>query len=122
MQLSSDEKFIEDFAVQFKSWQHFAGMDHSKIRRMVSLSKVQKRRLIHYLELFNHGLWPEKDKSDYYSVFQGKAYAFEGQEWTSEEDEKLIASAKYWGVGFGDVWLYVSHDLQRPCEEVRKRY
>lgn len=122
MQISPDEKFIDDFAAQFKSWGHFAGMSSTKIRDMKTLYPIQKRRLIHYLELFNHGLWPEPEKSEYYSAFQGKPYAFEGKEWTNEEDKKLVTSAEHWGVGFGDVWLYVSHDMQRPFEEVRKRY
>merc|ERR1712194_60693 len=73
-------------------------------------------------KLYNMGLWPEPEKRVYYEKFQGISYENDGRPWSVDEDERLVELGKHWGVGFGDAWLYMSHDLDRPPAEVRDRW
>ena len=44
------------------------------------------------------------------------------QPWTALDDENLKKAAAYWGVDFGDPWMYISADLDRPADECRNRW
>ena len=64
-------------------------MDQKEILRVSGLSATQRRRLIHFLHLFNHGLWPrEEGGQSHRELFPGIPYENQGREWTAEADAR----------------------------------
>ena len=113
-------------------WNTFASLDQKEVTRIPGLNLWQRRKLIHYLTLFNHGLfprvWDSRDQEEgkevnvnatsqtaaaqqHGQLFAGRKYANEGQEWTSSDEDRLRAAGSWWDAGFGDPWMYLSHEL-----------
>lgn len=107
----------------FDDWSDFISASRKDLFRVSHIiSSEQVNRLAISIELFNRGLLglaPE----DIRKVFAGDQVANAGKAWAAEDDDKLLLLAvdKY-DYTFGDVWLYVSSELQRPIDEVRDRF
>ncbi|CAD7949276.1 unnamed protein product [Amoebophrya sp. A120] len=122
-----DENQLEEVAALFDpphgSWADFASMDQKEVMRIPGLTGAQRRKLIHFLTEFNHGMFPKEVYSEnQLSVFAGRKYAKEGLPWTDEMDDALKASCDYWDVNFGDPWIYISNHCERPAREVKERW
>ncbi|CAD7961909.1 unnamed protein product [Amoebophrya sp. A25] len=101
-------------------WSEFVSMDLKEATRLTMITAEQRRKLIRYINEFNHGLFPRvKSMVD---AFAGKQYASHNQPWTAEEDAKLRESCDKWDADFGDAFIYISDDMQRPPEECRQRW
>jgi len=125
MRLSSADHVaarMQNFFPGEEGWKDFVSLDKKELCRLHWLCKVHKRRLLHYLNLFNHGLWPEPEEETYRKTFAGRPYSNAGTPWTPTDDEHLTRACEHWGVYFGDPWLYISADLDRPMQECRYRW
>ena len=93
------------------SWKEF--ISSSEFFRFGGLDRNLSKKLIHYIELFNHGLWPEAA-----TVEPAKIPA----EWTPIEIEKLKSLAQSYDPHFGNPWMYISHALGRTEDDVLSKY
>jgi hypothetical protein len=120
---SSDENLIQRLAACFEDWNDLVSSTRKDLFRVSHmLSAEQVKKLSVAIELFNHGLFglsnTEVEKS-----FPGKPLRNEAEPWTASEDEKLIELAvEKYDYKFGDVWLYVSAEMERPIDQVRDRF
>ena len=62
-----------------EGWKDFVALDKNELKRLLFLGRQQRRRLLYYITLFNHGLWPEREERDYRTVFAGRPYLEEGK-------------------------------------------
>lgn len=86
------------------------------------MSRLQKRRIWKHINLFNHGLWPQNSHTKYLDQFQSANLANEGADWSEADDKALMDWSEYYDVTFGDPWIYISWEMQRPVEDVAFRY
>lgn len=112
----------EDVANLFAEWKDFISMAPKDIMRIPDVTPKQRRKLDKYITLFNHGLWPKVSVDDFQRRFAGEKLANEGQPWEPHHDRELLELAELYDAGFGDPWIYLSWELQRPEEDVRARY
>lgn len=112
----------EELADLFERWEDFISMDSKDLRRLTEITAIQHRKLDKYMKLFNHGLWPRLDHEEMLRQFGGKPLEREGTPWTPQEDNNLVELAERYDVNFGDPWIYISWEAQRPTHEVRDRY
>ncbi|KAF4726605.1 hypothetical protein FOZ63_032919, partial [Perkinsus olseni] len=108
----------EEVASCFEDWSDFISSDYEDVQR-VEMAPEQRRKLLVYLRKFNHGVWPLRE---YEKRFKGTPLENEGKPWTDEDDKKLIQLAEVYDANFGDPWIYLSWELQRPREDVISRY
>jgi hypothetical protein len=107
----------------FDDWSDFISASRKDLFRVSHIiSSEQVNRLATSIELFNRGLFGLAP-DDVRKVFAGDPVANAGKAWAAEDDDKLLFLAvdKY-DYTFGDVWLYVSSEMQRPIDEVRDRF
>ena len=85
------------------------------------LTAEEVKKLAHAIELFNHGLYGAETRGN--PAFSGRKLTNENAPWTPEDDALLVhlAVEKY-DYTFGDVWLYVSWEMQRSMDEVADRF
>lgn len=113
----------EEIASVFESWEEFVSMGHRDLRKVQKLNVRQRRRVMHYLRLFNNDLWPlERGRKELMEKFAGTKLSMQGKPWEMEEDGELLRLCDYYDVNFGDPWLYIGYDMGRHPDEVRDRY
>ncbi|BAM39785.1 homeodomain-like containing protein [Theileria orientalis strain Shintoku] len=113
---------VESIAESFESWNDFISSTPEELYANTSMTNKQRRKIIKYISLYNHGLWPKSDDQDYVKAFQAPALENEGKPWDEESDRELLRLAEYYHADFGDPWLYISWDMQRTIEDVQDRY
>jgi len=113
---------IEDVANLFDRWEDFISMTKKDITRITEISNEQRRRLLRFITLYNHGLWPNPGPDVLQKNFGGKKLAREEEEWTQQEDAELLRLAKEYDASFGDPWIYLSWEMQRREDDIRDRY
>lgn len=112
----------EEVADLFERWEDFISMDSRDVRRLTDITAGQRRKIAKHIHLFNHGLWPRPTEQEMYRQFGGTPLAREGKPWTPADDAQLLELADLYDVEFGDPWIYISWEAQRPFCEVRDRY
>lgn len=112
----------EDVANMFERWEDFISMTPKDITRIGDITIGQRRKLNRHITLFNHGLWPEVMPDEFHARFGGDKLARDGEPWTQEEDARLLSLSEEYDVNFGDPWIYLSWEMQRPEVDVRDRY
>jgi hypothetical protein len=121
---SEDSKqFLSQVAACFDSWNDLVSSSRKDLFRVSHLlSADQIKKLATAIELFNHGLLG-LSKPEVQAAFAGKPLRNENAPWTAEDDGKLIELAvEKYDFTFGDVWLYVSWEMQRSMDQVRDRF
>ena len=119
---ATDPVDIPALASCFSDWGDFISSSRKDLLRVSHLLNAEQvKKLAHAIELFNHGLFGTDPQRD--PALAGRKLANEGAHWTPAEDERLIhlAVEKY-DYTFGDVWLYVSWEMQRSADEVQARF
>ena len=117
------EKFYTDLASCFDDWNDFISSSRKDLFRVSNmLNSSQLKKLAHFIELYNHGLFPPSEVEVNESLL-GKKLENEGQPWTESDDERLVdlATNKY-DYKFGDPWIYIGWDMQRSADEVESRF
>jgi hypothetical protein len=120
---SDVEHFYSEVASCFEDWSDFISSDSKDVLKVSNLLNArQVKKLIHCIELFNHGLFgPESANVE--QGFHGVPPARQGAVWTPEEDASLIElTVNGYDYTFGDVWLYVSFEMERTMDEVYERF
>ena len=118
-----DDSQVSQLASCFESWTDFISSSRKDLLRVSHLlSADQVKKLAVSIELFNRGLFG-LSSSETMQAFQGRRLRNHDAPWTPEDDEKLVhlAVEKY-DYTFGDVWLYVSGEMERPIDDVRERF
>lgn len=117
------EKFYSELAACFDDWNDFISSSRKDLFRVSNLlSQSQLKKLAHYIELYNHGLFPPSEMNLNENL-RGKKPEREGAQWTVDEDELLIelATNKY-DYKFGDPWIYIGWEMGRSLDEVESRF
>lgn len=117
------DKFYTELASCFDDWSDFISSSRKDLFRVSNiLTASQVKKLAHFIELYNHGLFP-KDELETNEALRGKKLSFEGKEWTTLQDEQLVDLAinKY-DYTFGDPWIYIGWEMQRSGDEVESRF
>ena len=121
----SDEgkQLIGKLSSCFDNWNDLVSSSKKDLFRVSHLLNAdQVKKLAMAIELFNHGLLGVSTR-EVGDLFPGKELGNTKSPWTSADDERLIALAvEKYDYTFGDVWLYVSGDMQRPIDQVRQRF
>ncbi|KAK1937708.1 hypothetical protein X943_004049 [Babesia divergens] len=112
----------ELIAESFESWEEFISSTIEELYANNSMTNKQRRIILKHITLYNHGLWPKGDELDYIKAFQAPPLKNEGKPWNDEDDAELVRLAKLYDADFGDVWIYISWEMQRTIEEVQERY
>jgi hypothetical protein len=123
--LKTDEgkQLISNLASCFESWNDLVSSSKKDLFRVSHLLNAEQvKKLASAIELFNHGLLG-LSTTEARELFPGKPLKNSDSPWTTKEDDKLIDLAvnKY-DFTFGDVWLYVSGEMERPIDQVRERF
>ena len=116
------DKFYSELASCFDDWNDFISSSKKDLYRVSNLLNAsQVKKLHHYIDLFNHGLFPRVSDED--SVLNGQPLGKQGSGWSVTDDEKLLdlATNKY-DFTFGDPWLYIGWEMERSSDEVHERF
>jgi hypothetical protein len=118
-----DDSQVAQLASCFESWSDFISSSRKDLMRVSHLLPAhQVKKLALSIELFNRGLFG-LSSSETREAFRGRPLRNQGVPWSPEDDEKLIQLAVYkYDFTFGDVWLYVSGEMERPIDDVRDRF
>ncbi|GIX63509.1 homeodomain-like containing protein [Babesia caballi] len=112
----------EMIAESFGSWNAFISSTIEELYANNSMTNKQRRIIFKHITLYNHGMWPQSDDTDYIKAFQAQPLANEGKPWDAAADVELLRLAEHYDAEFGDPWLYVSWEMQRTMEDVQERY
>ena len=117
------KEFLSQVSACFEDWNDLVSSSRKDLLRVSHLlSAEQVKKLAAAIELFNHGLLG-LSKKEVESAFAGKELRNEKNAWTKADDETLIQLAvEKYDYTFGDVWPYVSWEMQRPMDHVRDRF
>jgi hypothetical protein len=113
---------VDQLAACFLDWNDFISSSRKDLMRVsYVLTADEVKKLAHAIELFNHGLFGVETRGN--PAFSGRNLTNENAPWTPEDDALLVhlAVEKY-DYTFGDVWLYVSWEMQRSMDEVADRF
>lgn len=117
------EKFYTDLASCFDDWNDFISSSRKDLFRVANLvSASQVKKLAHYIELYNHGLFPRIVAHEN-EALRGEEPMNETKEWSTKDDEILVDLAlnKY-DYTFGDPWIYIADELKRSPDSVHDRF
>lgn len=120
---SDKDKFYAELASCFENWNDFISSSKKDLFRVSNiLSASQIKKLYHYIELYNHGLFPPHQGGND-SVLCGKPLAKQGSDWSETDDEQLLDLARHkYDYKFGDPWLYIGWEMERSADEVHERF